>query len=184
MKKKLLIALGILVAAIGVICIIAAFRPDDLNVTRSTTTSASPDAVFRIVNDFRRWDEWSPWSRLDPDMTKTLEGPPEGVGAKYHWSGNMEVGEGTTTLVESKPSEKVGMKLNFVRPMAGEADVQLTFTPGAGGTKITWAMHSKQPFIGKIFGLFVDCEKMCGDQFLEGLANLKRIAETPAQPGT
>jgi hypothetical protein len=38
-------------------------------------------------------------------------------------------------------------------------------------------MQSKKPFIGKIMGLFMDCDKMCGDQFLEGLANLKKIAE-------
>ena len=179
MIKKLLLGL---IAIIITICVIASFQSDDMNVTRSATTTASPEAIFKVVNDFRQWDAWSPWSKLDPAMKKTLEGPPEGVGAIYRWNGNNEVGEGSTTLVESKPPEKIGMKLAFVRPFAGTSDVQFTFASEGTGTKVTWAMQSKKPFIGKIMGLFMDCEKMCGDQFSEGLANLKKIAEsTPKQ---
>lgn len=174
MIKKLLLGL---VAVIAIICIAASFQSDDMNIMRTATSTAAPAAVFKIVNDFRQWDAWSPWSKLDPALKKTLEGPPEGVGAVYKWSGNNEVGEGSTTLVESKPNEKVGMKLAFVRPFAGTSDVQFIFAPEGGGTKITWVMQSKKPFIGKIVGLFMDCEKMCGDQFQEGLANLKKLAE-------
>lgn len=174
MIKKIILGL---VAVIALICIAASFQSDDMTVTRSATTTAAPATVFKIVNDFRQWDAWSPWSKLDPAMKKTLEGPPEGVGAVYRWNGNNEVGEGSTTLVESKPHEKIGMKLEFVRPFAGSSDVQFTFASQGTGTKITWAMQSKKPFIGKIMGMFMDCEKMCGDQFLEGLANLKKLAE-------
>lgn len=175
MIKKLLLGL---VAVIAIILIVASFQSDDMSVTRTATIAAPPEAVFKVVNDFRQWDAWSPWSKLDPAMKKTLEGPPEGVGAVYHWSGNNEVGEGTTRLVASEPPKKIGMKLEFVRPMAGTSDVQFTFAPEGTGTKVTWAMQGKKPFIGKVFGLFMDCEKMCGDQFNEGLANLKKIVET------
>jgi hypothetical protein len=174
MIKKILLGL---VAVIALICILASFQSDEMDITRSAISTAPPEAVFKVVNDFRQWDAWSPWSRLDPQMKKSLEGPPEGVGAVYHWSGNSTVGEGTTRLIESNPNEKVGMKLEFVRPFAGEANVQLTFAPEGTGSKITWAMQSKKPFMGKVMGLFMDCEKMCGDQFLQGLANLKKVAE-------
>ena len=140
MIKKVLLGL---IAIVVLICAIASFQSDDMNVTRSATIAAPPGAVFKVVNDFRQWDAWSPWSKLDPNMTKTLEGPPEGVGAVYHWNGNNEVGEGTTRLIESKPNEKIGMKL---------------------------------------MGLFMDCEKMCGDQFNEGLANLGKVATTAPKP--
>lgn len=174
MIKKLLILLVVIIAAV---CVIASFKSDEMNVTRSATIAAPPEAVFKVVNDFRQWDAWSPWNKLDPNMKKSLEGPPEGVGAVYKWSGNNEVGEGSTTLVESKPHEKVAMKLAFVRPMEGTSDVQLTFVPEGTGTKVTWAMQSQMPFIGKVASLFMDCEKMCGDQFNEGLANLKKVVE-------
>ncbi len=173
MIKKLLLGL---VAVIAIILVIASFQSDDMNISRSKTIAAPPETIFKIVNDFRQWDAWSPWSKLDPEMKKSLEGPQEGVGAIYKWSGNNEVGEGTTRLIESKPNEKIGMTLEFVRPFAGTSDVQFTFVPEGTGTKVTWAMQSKKPFIGKLMGMFMDCEKMCGDQFLEGLENLGKAA--------
>jgi hypothetical protein len=175
MIKKLLLGLAAIIASV---LIVASFQSDEMNVTRSATVAAPPEAVFKVVNDFRQWNSWSPWSKMDPKMTTSLEGPPEGAGAKYHWSGNSEVGEGTTTLVDSKPSDKVTMRIDMVKPMAGSCDVQFTFVPEGTGTKVTWAMQSKKPFVGKVFGLFVDCEKMCGDQFNEGLANLKKVVES------
>ena len=177
MIKKLLLGL---VAVIAIILVGASFQSDDMNISRSATIAAPPEAIFKVVNDFSQWDAWSPWSKLDPNMKKTLEGPKEGVGAIYKWSGNDEVGEGSTTLTESKPSEKIGMKLDFVRPFAGTSDVQFTFVPEGTGTKVTWAMQSKKPFIGKVVGMFMDCEKMCGDQFVEGLANLGKVATASA----
>jgi len=179
MFKKILLCLATVIAIIAIVLVLAAFQPDTMIVERSATMAAPPAAVFAVVNDFRRWDEWSPWAKLDPEMKKTLEGPPTGVGAVYKWSGNNEVGEGTTTLMAAVPDQKVEMKLAFVRPFPGEADVQLSFVPEGDGTKVTWAMQSPQPFMSKVAGLFMDCEKMCGDQFLEGLANLKRVVEQP-----
>ncbi len=174
MIKKILL---LLVIAIAVICVLASRKPDEMIVTRTATIAAPPETVFKVVNDFRQWDAWSPWNKDDPNMKKTLEGPPEGVGAIYKWSGNMAVGEGTNTMVESKPNEKIVMKLDMTKPMEGTSDVQFTFVPEGSGTKVTWSMQGKQPFIGKVMSLFMDCEKMCGDQFNQGLANLKQLVE-------
>lgn len=178
MKKILLSLIGVILLVILAVCGIATTKPDIMKVERSATIAAPPEAVFKVVNDFRRWDDWSPWSKLDPNMKKSFEGPSEGVGAIYRWNGNNEVGEGSTTMTESKPNEKVAMKLEFKRPMEGTNDVQFTFVPEGSGTKVTWSMQGKVPFVGKIFSVFVNCEKMCGDQFNEGLANLKKVVET------
>lgn len=179
MIKKILLGL---VALIALILIIASFQSDAMSVTRSAIINAPPEAVFKVVNDFRQWDAWSPWSKIDPNMKKSFEGPSEGVGAIYHWSGNSEVGTGTSTLVESKPSEKVAIRLDMTEPFAGSSDAQFILAPEGTGTKVTWAMQSKKPFIGKIVGLFMDCEKMCGDQFNEGLANLGKIVTATPKP--
>lgn len=180
-KKILLGFFGLLAVAVIVILAIASTQSNELVVSRSSTIAAPPEAVFKVVNDFRLWDKWSPWSKLDPNMKVILEGPAEGVGAIYRWSGNNEVGEGTTSLIASVPNEKIDMKLEFVRPFPGTSDVEFTFTAKDGGTEVTWTMRGEKPFLGKVMGLFMDCEKMCGDQFLEGLANLKSLVEKPAQ---
>lgn len=179
MIKKILLGLVVIIAAI---CGIASFQSDEMNVSRSATISAPPEAVFKVVNDFRQWDAWSPWSKLDPNMKKSWQGPSEGVGAIYRWSGNDQVGEGSMTLLESKPSEKVSIKLEFARPFAGLSDVQFTFLPAGAGTKVTWSMQSKNAFMAKVIGLFVDFEEMCGDSFTEGLASLEKLVTVSPKP--
>ena len=172
MLKKILLGLA---AVIVIFVIVVATRPADFRVTRSTTLAAAPAAVFPYLNDVHKWQEWSPWAKLDPNCKMTFEGPSAGPGAKFTWSGNNEVGAGYMTLAESKPAELVTYKLHFDQPMEGDCDTEFTLKPEGDGSRLTWTMTGKNNFIGKAFSLFVDCDKMCGDQFEQGFANLKGV---------
>jgi uncharacterized protein YndB with AHSA1/START domain len=165
-------------AVIVLFVIVVALRPPDLRVSRSATIDAPPSVVFPLINDLHHWDRWSPWEKLDPGMKKTFAGAPEGVGASYTWSGNNKVGEGTNTIVESRPDELVGMKLEFRRPFAGTNAVEFTLVPQGHQTVV---MNCKCNFIMKAVGLFMSMDKMCGAQFEEGLANLNTVVTAPAK---
>jgi len=168
------------VALIGVLCAVIATRSEDFKVARSATFNASPAAVFEQVNDFHKWEGWSPWAKMDPNAKSTFEGPASGKDAKMSWDGNSDVGAGSMTIVDSKPNELVEIKLDFVRPMEGTSDVEMKVEPVGDQTKLTWSMAGKNNFIAKAIGLVMDCEKMCGDQFEQGLSNMKKVVESPA----
>ena len=86
------------------------------------------------------------------------------------------------TIVESRPNELVRIKLDFVQPFAGTNDVVFKIEPQGDQTTVTWSMAGKNNFMTKAIGLFMDCEKMVGDQYDKGLANMKAIVEAePAQ---
>lgn len=173
----------IVVAAIAIVLIAAATRPDMMNVSRSATMAATPAAVFEQVNDFHKWEAWSPWVKIDPHAQTSFEGPTSGEGAKFHWAGNNEVGEGSMTITESKSPEHVRIRLDFVKPMAGTSDVLMQIEPQGEQTKLTWSMSGKMSYMAKIMSLFMDCDKMVGDYYEKGLANMKSIVETkPEQP--
>ena len=177
MLKKILLGLALVIV---VFVIVVATRPAEFRVVRAATIPAAPDAVFPHINDLKKWQEWSPWAKIDPNCKVAFEGPVEGSGAKFSWSGNNDVGVGTMTITESKSPDTVRIKLAFLKPMEGDSDVVLTLKPEAGGTLVTWQMDSKNGFAAKAFGLFVDCEKMCGDQFEQGFKNLKDVITKPA----
>jgi hypothetical protein len=170
------ILIGVVIV-LGVLAIFISSRPTNFRVTRKAAMLAQPTAIFPLVNDFRQWPKWSPWDKFDPKMKKTYEGPPEGVGAVYRWSGNNQVGEGSTTITESRSNELVRMRLQFVRPFACDNPVEFTFQPQGKETIVTWDMTGKYNFITKAMGLFINMDKMSGDQFTEGLNNIKRIVE-------
>ncbi|MBN8550845.1 MAG: SRPBCC family protein [Deltaproteobacteria bacterium] len=176
MLKKIV---GLLALLILVFCVVAAMQPDDFRYSRSTVISSPPAPIFEIVNTQSKWEAWSPWAKIDPQMQKTLSGPAAGVGSKYTWSGNSEVGEGSSTIVESVPNERIAMKLEFVRPFSGVNDVYFTLEPQGNETKVTWTMAGKNTFLSKAVGLLMNCEKMLGEQFDTGLAQLKALVEKP-----
>ena len=177
MIAKILIAVAALVL---VFIIVVASRPADFRYERSTTIAAPPSAVFPHLNDLHKWQAWSPWAKKDPDAKTTFEGPQEGVGSAMSWAGDSNVGEGKMTITESKPNELVQYRLDFLKPFTGTNMAEFTFTPEGNGTKVVWSMSGKNNFFSKAFGLFVDCEKMIGDDFEQGLKDLKAIVEKPA----
>ncbi len=178
MFKKILIGVVVLIA---VFVVIVAMQPDEFRVARSTVISAPPATVFAKVNDLRTWQQFSPWAKLDPNAKATFAGPETGTGSSFTWAGNSEVGEGTMTIVESRPHELIRFKLEFVKPFEGTNDAEFKFTPVGERTEVTWSMIGKNNFFFKAVGLFIDCEKMIGPQFEEGLANLKTLSETTAK---
>ncbi len=120
--NPILIAVLAVVAVVVVFFIVVGTRPNEFKVTRSATLAAPAALVFERVNDFHQWASWSPWEDKDPNMKKTFEGPPAGVGAHYHWAGDKNVGEGMMTITESRPNESIRIKLEFLKPFKGTND--------------------------------------------------------------
>lgn len=172
MLKKILIILAVLIVAF---IIVVATRPDDFRVSRSATIPAPAAAVFEQVNDLHKFQNWSPWAKIDPACRYTYSGPDAGIGASYTWAGNQDVGAGRMTIIESRPNELVRFKLEFLKPFAATNTAELNFKPAGGGTEVTWSIYGKQSFMMKTFGLFMDFDKMTGTDFEKGLANLKTV---------
>lgn len=175
MLKKILIAAALLIV---VFAVIVAMQPSEFRVARGALISAPPAAVFSKVNDLRTWQEFSPWAKLDPNAEITFSGPETGTGSSFAWAGNSEVGEGRMTIVESRPHELIRFKLEFVKPFEGTSIAEFTFNEQGAQTEVVWSMSGRNNFFFKAVGLFLDCEKMMGPQFEQGLANLKALSET------
>jgi hypothetical protein len=174
MLKKILLALALVVA---VFAAVVALQPSEFRVSRSATIAAAPPDVFAHVNDLGKWQAWSPWAKVDPAAKATFEGPPAGEGAVFKWSGNSEVGEGSMTVIESRPSERVRFRLDFVKPMPGTSYSEFAFAPQGNQTAVTWTMSGHNNFLAKAICMFMNIDRMMGGQFEKGLANLKAVAE-------
>src|SRR5688572_4919064 len=82
-------------------------RPATFRYTRRVTIAAPAAELFEQVNDLRKFQEWNPWAKVDPQCRITYSGPATGVGSSYEWKGNKQVGEGAMTIIESKPDRLV-----------------------------------------------------------------------------
>lgn len=174
MLIKSLIVIALVIAAI---LIYAATRPDTLRVERSATFKATPAQVFAQINDFHNWPAWSTWERMDANMQKTHSGAPSGVGAKYAWQGNSKVGQGSMEITASVPNSKVQINLDFLKPMEAHNIGEFIISPEGEGSRLTWAMYGPAPFVTKLFGVFVNMDKMIGKDFEDSLNNLRAVVE-------
>lgn len=173
--------LFMLAAAIVAFLAYVALQPAEGTISRSATMGAPTANVFAEVNDFHKWQDWSPWAKLDPNATTSFEGAPAGQGAIFNWAGNSEIGEGKMTIIESRPNEAIKIKLDFAKPFAGTSHAHFTFKPEGSGTLVTWTMTGERPFLARVMCTLFNADKMVGGQFEKGLANLKAIVEGPAK---
>lgn len=161
-----------IVVVMVVFVLVVAMQPGDFRISRSATIPAPPSMVFGQVNDFHKWQAWSPWARMDPNAKNSFEGSASGLGAVFRWEGNNQVGQGGMTIIESRPSDLIRIKLEFLKPFKATHTAEFTFEPAADSTVVTWSMTGKNNFISKGFVLLMNCDKMVGGQFEKGLANL------------
>jgi uncharacterized protein YndB with AHSA1/START domain len=159
-----------------------AMQPAVGTVTRSATIAAPPSAVFPHINDLHKWQDWSPWAKLDPNAKTTFDGPQSGVGAAFAWAGNREIGEGKMTIAESKPDEYIKMNIDFAKPFASTSFAEFQLKPDGAGTNVTWSMTGNRPFFVRAMCIIFNGDKMVGDMFEKGLASLGNAATSISQP--
>jgi hypothetical protein len=167
---------------VSVLLMIASFKPDFFKVSRSINISAPQDKVFGHVNDLHQWEAWSPWAKLDPHAQNTYEGAASGEGAAMSWKGNNQVGEGRMTITQSRPIEYIQFRLDFEKPFKGTSMAEFSFMTQNDQTIVTWTMSGKNDWIAKVMSVFMNCDKMIGEQFDKGLLQLKSVAESNKNP--
>jgi hypothetical protein len=179
----LLPILGVVALVVAGLLRYAASRPDSFVVQRSTRIAAPPERILPLIDDFHAWASWSPYEKLDPAMKRTFSGAARGPGAVYEWDGNSKAGAGRMEITRADTS-RVSTQLDFTRPFRANNVADFIFEPEAGGTKVTWNMTGTSAFMTKLFGVFVNMDRLIGRDFEVGLANLKTLAEQTPTPTT
>jgi carbon monoxide dehydrogenase subunit G len=150
--------------------------PGTTKVERDIYIDRAPEKVFATVDSFERFNEWSPWSGLDPDTEYSYSGPTAGEGASMTWAGNATVGTGSQQILESRPVSAVVTAIDF-----GGSRATGTFSlVGEGqGTRVSWTITSDHGYnpLHRWFGALL-LERMIGPDLERGLGRLKSLLET------
>jgi hypothetical protein len=181
MKILKYIGLGLL-AIVLVALVVTVLQSPQTHLERSVVINAPDSVIFEYVNNYQKFNAWSPWAKIDPQTQYTHEGPDAGIGARMSWiSNHPDVGSGSQWIVESIPFTRVRSGMQFGE-FEGEFFAQIDIEPTEGGQKVTWHYYGDVTsasmtgaLMGKFFGMFMD--GMLGPQYEDGLKNLKSVAE-------
>lgn len=174
--KKILIVIAIIIA---IPLIIALFVEKDYAVEREITINKSKQEVFDYVKFLKHQDNFSKWATMDPNMKKTYRGTDGTVGFVSAWESDDEnVGVGEQEIKKIAEGERIDFELRFIKPFeATEPAFMSTETVSENQTKVKWGFSGHMNYPMNIMMLFMDFEKMIGDDLQTGLSNLKTVLE-------
>lgn len=166
----------ILILAAVAIVAYAALQPGAFSVKRALRMTAPPEKIFPLINDFSLWPKWSPWEKLDPGMTRTMSAVPSGKGATYAWQGT-KAGAGRMEILDTTPNARIDIRLNYIKPFKAENRTVFLLSVRGEETEVSWEMSGTKNLVMKIFGLFMNMDKLVGGDFEKGLAAMKAEVE-------
>lgn len=174
MKALMRIALAILII-IAIPLIIALFIRNDYEVERHVKINQPVSAVYDYVKYLKNQDEFSKWAKMDPNMKKTYQGTDGMVGFVAAWeSKNRNVGKGEQEIMKMVENQRIEYELRFREPFASNSQAYIATKPlGENETEVTWGIKGNMPYPTNLMFVFMDFDKMMGDDLQTGLDNLK-----------
>ena len=174
--KKILLGLAILII---IPLVIALFTKKNYSVEREIQIKKSKTEVFEYIKFLKNQDNFSKWALMDPQMEKTYKGVDGTVGFVSSWnSKNPDVGKGEQEIKSIIEGERIEYELRFIEPFQStEKAFLVTEVISEKETKVKWGFNGHMKYPMNLMMLFMDFEKMIGDDFNTGLHNLKNILE-------
>jgi uncharacterized protein YndB with AHSA1/START domain len=168
---------GLLSAVIVAVLIVAAARPGDYRVERTVLVKAPPEKVYTLIEDVRRWPDWSMDEMKDPALKRTFFGPARGTGAGFDWTGGMHSGKGRAVITQAVPPSRLLVQVEMEEPYEDKSTLEINLSPHDSGTLLRWAASGGMSYFTKVTTTFTTMDAVMGPRVEDSLAKLKLLAE-------
>jgi hypothetical protein len=170
--------LGVLASVIILLLIVALFIKKNYAVERSININKPKQEVFNYIKSLKNQDNFSKWASMDPNMKKEFRGIDSTVGFISAWEGNKKVGQGEQEIKKITEGEQVDFELRFIKPFPAISNAYMqTANIADNQTLVKWGFNSKMKYPLNLMLLFMNMDKIIGNDLLTGLTNLKNILE-------
>lgn len=175
------IFLIILLAIVGIIVlflVIALFTKKDYAVERSIEINRPVSTVFDYIKYLKNQNNYSKWGSLDPGMKVEFTGTDAAPGFVSAWEGNKKVGKGEQEIKSITEGQRIDTEIRFIKPFPAISQAYMTTEPvNNNGTLVKWGFASRMNYPMNIMLVFMNMDKMVGNDFATGLSNLKNLLE-------
>ena len=143
------------------------------HVERSITIDKDLNTVRSHLEDFSRWNSWSPWTIVEPECPIEITGEPGQVGHSMRWDGQI-IGSGINTL-SGNDEKRLEYDLEFITPFKSKARTGFSLDETKDGTSVTWTMDGAMPFY--LFFMIAMMKGWIAMDYDRGLRMLKAVVE-------
>ena len=176
MILKILIVVAIIIV---IPLLMALFIKKDYAVEQQITIDKPKNEVFEYLKLLKNQDNFSVWANMDPNMKKEFRGTDGSVGFISAWeSSHKKVGKGEQEIKKISDGERIDYEIRFIKPFAGKANACLiTESVNDIQTRVKWHFESRMKYPMNMMLLFMNMDKMVGNDLATGLSNLKTVLE-------
>jgi hypothetical protein len=172
-----MIVLYILLALVALFLLIGLVIPKELKSTRTIVINKPAHEIFDYIKFLKNQIEYSKWAKMDANAVYTYTGTDGQPGFISAWKGNKKVGEGEQEILKAE-NNRIDTELRFIKPFASKAKSFIEVRNTTSSTsEVSWGMVGNTPYPFNALKLFINFEKSIGNDFSEGLANLKQKME-------
>ena len=178
MKILLLIILAI-IGIVVLFLIIGFFTKKDYSVGREIIVNKPKVIVFAYLKLLKNQNKFSVWGSMDPNMRTVYTGTDGTEGFVSAWeSDNKNVGKGEQEIQKIVEGERLDYEIRFIRPFKSTNWAFITNKRiNDNQTLVHWEFSAKMKYPMNLMLVFMNMEKMIGNDLEKGLQNLKAILE-------
>ena len=174
--KRIILVIAIIIA---IPLLLALFVKKDYALERKIIVERPVPEVFEHIRYLENQDQFSKWGSMDPDMKQTYRGVPGTPGSVSAWdSEDKNVGKGEQEILAITENERIDYELRFIEPFASVSSAYfITEEISDNQTLVRWGFNGRMNYPMNLMLLFMDFEKMIGEDLELGLRNLKANLE-------
>lgn len=176
--KALFTILKVLAVIVGLLLIVGLFVKKEYSVQRDITIAKPNAEVFDYIRHLKNQSQYSKWVMMDPNAKMDFRGEDGTVGFVSAWDSQMkEVGKGEQEI-KAITGTKMDLEIRFYRPFESVASASMESAAVDSSTsKVSWSFHGNMNYPMNVMLLFMNMDKMLGDDISTGLTNMKAVLE-------
>jgi hypothetical protein len=171
----------IIISAIIIILplLAALFTVKNYSVQREVRINKPKKKVFDYIRSLKNQDNFSKWAQIDPQMKKSYTGADGEVGFISAWESNdKNVGKGEQEIKKITEGERIDFEVRFIKPFKSVSPAFMTTERISDDqTLVKWGFSGHMKYPMNLMLLFMNMEKMIGNDLQTGLTNLKNALE-------
>ena len=176
-------ALTIILIVVAIIIILplvtALFIKKNYAVQREITINKPKMKVFDYIRYLKNQDNFSKWAKMDPNMKKSYSGTDGTIGFISAWDSNdKNVGKGEQEIKKISDGARIDYEIRFIKPFRSTSFAYMTTdSETENQTKVKWGFSGNMKYPMNLMLVFMNMEKMIGNDLVTGLTNLKNELE-------
>ncbi len=178
MRNFLIVLLILVLGAVGLVYRRVQNEPADFKYTQTRMIEASCESVYNQLNDFKRWELWSPWVAKDPLIKFYYGGASAGVGATQSWHSSKS-GSVEQSLTSLTPNSVV--EYSFHMSELGSASAG-RFTLTESPTKqcdVEWTIWGSRTTRERVLMVLLQMEAKMLEDLAVGLQRIEQLIKAP-----